>query len=383
MRCDADVLILGGGCAGLSLARELAAAGTRCPTTTVLEQRDCYTNDRTWCFWEADGGPLAALVRHQWASVSVRAGARQIDVDCAFASYRMIPAGAFYTHAVGRLARNPAVTLEHGVTILAEPRCRGGVWEVDTSAGIRRAAVVIDTRPASAPGAARARLWQSFHGQEIEAEQPVFDPARAMLMDFSDDAGPDIVFTYVLPMTPYRALVEVTAFGPEPMPTTTLAARTAEQIARRTGTVRMTVLRSEHGVLPMGLARPAARPPNNLVRVGLMHGAARPASGYAFQRIQSWATACAARLVQRRAPLGHTADPFLLRTMDQLFLSLLRTRPDLAPALFVRLFERADAARIIRFLSDQGTLGDCLRVIAALPAGPFLMQLVRSLRMTR
>ena len=379
MHADADVLILGGGCAGLSLARELAAAGARCPPTTVLEQRDCYTNDRTWCFWEADGGPLASLVQHQWQSVSVRAGGRRIDVDCTPTAYRMIAASAFYDHAITRLARNPAIKLEHGITILAEPRCSGGVWEVDTSAGIRRAAVVIDTRPGSALKVARPVLWQSFHGCEIETGQPVFDPSRAMLMDFIDNAGPEIVFTYVLPMTPCRALVEVTAFGPDPIPAHTLAARTAVQIARRTGAAKITVLRSEHGVLPMGLALPAARSPNKLVRVGLMHGGARPASGYAFQRIQLWATACAARLVRREAPVGHAADPFLLRTMDQLFLSLLRTRPDLAPALFLRLFERTDSARIIRFLSNQGRFGDCLRVISALPARPFLMQLARSL----
>lgn len=376
MHAEADVLILGGGCAGLSLARELAAAGARCPSTTVLEQRDCYTNDRTWCFWGGHDDPLASLVRHQWPSVSVRAKARQVNVDCADAAYRMIPADAFYEHALDRIALNPAVRLEQGVKILAEPRRSGGVWEVDTSAGIRRATVVIDTRPGSGPGTARPLLWQSFHGQEIEAELPVFNPARAMLMDFSDDAGADIVFTYVLPVTRYRALVEVTAFGPEPVPATTLAARTTLQVARRTGAGQIAVLRSEHGVLPMGLP-PAPRPPKNLVRVGLMHGAARPASGYAFQRIQSWASACALRLVRREAPLGHAADPLLLRTMDRLFLSLLRTRPDLAPALFLRLFERADTACLIRFLSDQGTLGDCLHVIAALPARPFLTQLVR------
>jgi lycopene beta-cyclase len=48
MTPDTDVLILGGGCAGLSLAVALAE---RAPAMRVdtLEARMDYTRDRTWC----------------------------------------------------------------------------------------------------------------------------------------------------------------------------------------------------------------------------------------------------------------------------------------------------------------------------------------------
>jgi lycopene beta-cyclase len=46
-----DLIILGGGCAGLSLARRLSELGEDCPQTVILESRSSYTDDRTWCFW--------------------------------------------------------------------------------------------------------------------------------------------------------------------------------------------------------------------------------------------------------------------------------------------------------------------------------------------
>jgi lycopene beta-cyclase len=53
----------------------------------------------------------------------------------------------------------------------------------------------------------------------------------------------------------------------------------------------------------------------------------------------------------------------------------LRARPDLAPLLFLDLFEKVEPARLIRFLSDAGSFADHAAVAAALPTGPFLRAL--------
>jgi len=47
----------------------------------------------------------------------------------------------------------------------------------------------------------------------------------------------------------------------------------------------------------------------------------------------------------------------------------------MAPLLFMSLFESVDAQRVIRFLSDRGTLADYAAMVSALPSKPFLSQL--------
>ncbi|MEC5218720.1 lycopene beta-cyclase [Actimicrobium sp. GrIS 1.19] len=380
MSADVDLLILGGGCAGLSLARELAAFGRASPSVGIIEQRVAYGNDRTWCFWGDAADPGTEPVEHQWRAVTLRAHGHAVTVDCSRHPYQMISARRFYDAALQTIALAPQIRLETGARIVAEPMLVNGLWQVETAAGKRRARQVIDTRPGAAPCAERGSplLWQSFHGSEVTCEAPLFDPATATLMDFIDDGSHRIVFTYLLPMSATRALIELTVFSAAPVTAAELALPLQRQIRARVGSHPFKVERSEHGILPMGLVPEKTTWRANYLQVGLMHGAARASTGYAFQRIQRWARHCAAELANGAPAVGHAPDRMLMRGMDRLFLSLLRHRPDLAPTLFVRMFQHAAPDSLARFMSDRAALGDTLSLIAALPALPFIRQLGRN-----
>jgi len=77
MSREIDLMILGGGCAGLSLAMRLAQLGARCPQTVIVESRERYVNDLTLCFCGTPSAQLTSLVRHRWSRVRVSAEGRQ------------------------------------------------------------------------------------------------------------------------------------------------------------------------------------------------------------------------------------------------------------------------------------------------------------------
>lgn len=370
-----DLIILGGGCAGLSLALHLATQPLPCPRTLILEARHTYVNDRTWCFWGEPAAPLRHLVQQRWHALTVQTDSGLVQVDCRATPYQRIGADVFYAEALAVIARTPAITLLSGVVLNCQPRKVDRHWQVAHQNQTYRAALVIDTRAGFVPRSGAATLWQSFYGQEIVSTEALFDPACVTLMDFRGTNPKDITFTYVLPLSVHHALIEVTHFAPEPLGPQHLATELGRAIVARTGGAACEVLRSEHGILPMGLPLTSAASDPTYVRAGIQQGAARPATGYAFQRIQRWATVCASRLANGQLPVGHAVDSLLLRALDSLFLSLLQVRPDIAPALFLRLFEHVDSACLTRFLNEQGNLGDCLRIVTALPARPFLRHL--------
>jgi lycopene beta-cyclase len=287
----------------------------------------------------------------------------------------MLPSNRFYAAALDAIAANGRIELACGSTALSIDRGPAQDWRVQTNRGECGARMVVDTRPDHGRAERDAVLWQSFEGCEIECAVDTFDARSADLMDFQGSDANDIRFTYVLPVSRRRALIEITVFGRFAPRRGALRGALESAIGRLVGASKFAILRCEHGALPMGhMQTPIDRDPS-YVRVGLTSGGARASTGYAFQRIQRWADRCAQSLAGATGVIGHAPDPALLRAMDRLFLCVLRTQPAAAPEMFLSMFKKVAADRIIRFLSDRGTLQDYAAVASALPLTPFIKEI--------
>ena len=379
MSREIDLMILGGGCAGLSLAMRLAKLGARCPQTLIVESRERYVNDRTWCFWGTPSAQLTSLVRHRWSRVRVSAEGRQREVDCTSSPYEMIPASVFYEAALREVAANPRIQLVTGTAVSDQPVRTGNRWAISTPFGTHSPRWVVDTRPVRSPRRGDAVLWQSFYGREILCETDRFDAGCATLMDFLPTKDGRIVFVYMLPVTARQALIEVTAFAPDPLGPELLGELLDGVLTKSLAISNSETVRVESGSLPMGLSKIAEQTHRNWCRAGLAGGGARPASGFAFQRIQRWADQCAEQLARGHGPCSQPADPWRLRAMDDLFLRVLRAHPEAGPGLFMKLFAMPDSGPMIRFLNDCPRWSDCWRIILALPPGLFLRELLKGL----
>src|SRR5690606_16176399 len=103
-----DVIVVGGGAAGLSLAHRITATGPM--SVTVVEPPDgpARPPERTWCYWDRDTGDLDAAVTAAWPRLRVHgADGRPVTVDPAPLRYRMLRSGAFERLVHQRLAASP------------------------------------------------------------------------------------------------------------------------------------------------------------------------------------------------------------------------------------------------------------------------------------
>ena len=349
LRADTDVAVLGGGCAGLSLAARLAGTG---PRITVIEPRSHYLDDRTWSFWRTEHDPFTDCVRARWSRWAVRAQGERVVRASTRLRYETLSAAAFYERALDMLARAPNVDLRLGTRVTAAPRPLSDGFAIDTDAGECRARTVVDTRPAAgAPG-----FGQYFIGAEIEIDGPAFDDTTVELMDFAPARNDRIDFLYVLPFSAERALIETTSFAARPPAAGDLEATLKEAVARFAAGRACRELRRENGFIPMqpqAAHLTAATGHPGWVRAGVVGGAARPSTGYAFQRIQRAADRLAAQLRSGDTPTAPALDGPLTRGMDALFVKVIRRWPAMGPQLFLQLFQRAPADRLERFLAGS------------------------------
>jgi lycopene beta-cyclase len=368
-----DLAIVGGGCAGLSLVRELSSRGF-CGSVALVEPRLTYQDDRSWCFWAADDHPLVDWVSHSWPhwlfGVAPHAAHAR---SCEGYAYRYIRSADFYQKSIALLRSRPTMRFIQGQAVSRVDKVADG-WSLTIgphAANSLHAAHVIDTRPPPEERLAQSTLFQCFVGVEIVLEYDQWDDTQAELMTDMRVVDGEFCFTYILPLSPRSALVEVTFFATHRVHSSDIE-RELSQLLERRGWAKARRLRLESGVLPMGLPPLEAPTSDAPIRAGMGGGALRASSGYGFMRIQRWAALCAQQLVDGDRPIGHAAPSRLLQHMDHLFLDVLASQPALGPVLFDKLFGHVHPERFLRFMDDRPSIIDLLLMVACLPKLPFL-----------
>ncbi|MFF8398160.1 lycopene cyclase family protein [Streptomyces sp. NPDC016172] len=372
-----DVLVLGGGAAGLSLAYRLVETGVA--TVTVVEPPDgpARPPERTWCSWDQGDGDFDEAVTATWPLLRVHGpDGSPLTVDPAPSRYRMVRSTAFERLVHARLARSPGGRLLRATadTVRDVP---GGAEVRCTAPGGRtltlRSRYVFDSRPLSALPPARTQLLQHFRGWFVRTRADRFDPAVADLMDFRvPQPRHGLAFGYVLPLAPDRALVEYTEFSRTPLTTTAYEAALGHYAREVLRLGEFTVETAEQGVIPMTDARFPRRAGAAVFRIGTAGGATRPATGYTFAAVQRQSRAIAAALRAGRGTVPPAPHGRRALAMDAVLLRALDTGRIDGPAFFTGLFRRTPTQRLLRFLDGATSVREEWGIGLRTPVGPML-----------
>lgn len=358
-----DVVIAGGGLAGLSLAAHLAPTGG----VRILVVDDGRPAPRAWGYWSTGDGLLDRCAHTWYGNVRLYAAGRARFLPVTPYRYRV----ARRTDLSRLVHRYPSIewragTVEHvgdDGTVTVDGRAVRGTW-------------VFDSVTRSGGGApADARL--AFTGWEIRCTRPVFDPAAPVLFDFRTAQGDGARFVYVRPEDPYRALVELTAFVPRHAQPPTPAERNAALTGYLADVLHagaVEVLGVESAVLPLRTAA-VRRTRGRVLAIGSAAGMVKASTGFAYQRIQRDSAAIARSLAGYGDPFHLPPPRHRYRLLDAVLLDVLDRDPAQLEHAFAQLFTALPADRVLRFLDEDAPGGDILRVMNALPPGPYLAAL--------
>lgn len=379
-----DCVILGAGCAGLSLCYQLLARGYT-GSILILDRKTVFSDDRTWCFWDVEPTPFSHLASRSWGSWTVRANGEEITRGSERHPYLFLSGADFYEHALGYISRFPNVSLALGeaaeIETSPEPRVRA-------TGGVYSGGVVLDCRglPPGSPVAERARKesnWvpQKFAGLRVRAGRAVFDPSRCTLMDFAVSQQKGLRFVYVLPFGEREALVESVYLSNAEVSGEEQRSEAVDYLRRQygLGEGEYRVLREESGYIPMSDYRFPRVREGRVYNLGMAGGETRPSTGYTFLRIQRYCESLAESLTNGKDPPPRS-ESRRYDVLDGLFLRLMRERPELCPELYLRMFERVPPEAMLRFLTERSSLLDEARLVGALPKWPFIWTAARAAR---
>ncbi|WP_069131465.1 lycopene cyclase family protein [Rhodohalobacter halophilus] len=370
-----DLIIAGAGAAGLSLLWNLISSD-KLSNLNILLTDLSFTpkNDKTWCFWDDANLPETGMIHHSWKDLEVRAMNREIREQLQRYEYFCVKSSDFTEMILNRAKNDPRVTLIETKINGFRSTDQGAMMETDS--GDFHANTIFQSvlKPPVTPHTrSDISLKQHFMGWEIETSKSLFDPKRAIFMDFDVPQNSGVTFFYVLPFSINRALIEYTMFNEVLLTAEEYETELIRYIELRYGLDKNSyrITRREDGVIPMEDRRYPARLCQNVYNIGTMGGVTKPSSGYAFTRILKHSKEIAIA-VENGSPIPESlASSYRFRVYDMMLLYLLKHDPAISVQIFHDLFYKNGFDRILHFLEEKTHFGQELKIFSSVPYSPF------------
>lgn len=374
-RSTYDYIIAGGGLSGLSLAWHLVHSPLSGKRILVADRRLNAGNDKTWCFWHTGEPPFPEVIHRRWGHTQVFSRGEILDEQLKEYSYSCIRSGDFYNYMLGLLSDHPSVDLLEtpideleGNPLQASMHTPEGSYEADfIFQSCFRPQALRDARP-SYP------LIQHFMGMEIETDKELFNPDRFILMDFDETYREGVAFIYLLPWDQKSALVEYTIFSDRVEQPQLYEEKIELYLYNRFRQKRLgySVKRTEYGEIPMQDLPYVPWYAPRILNLGTYGGLTKPTTGYTFSRIQKHSKNIIESLINEGKPAPAPRSKARYRAYDLWLLHIMHRHPAKAKEVFHQLFMRNSIDRIFRFLGEESTLAEDLKIMASVPYTPFL-----------
>jgi lycopene beta-cyclase len=221
-------------------------------------------------------------------------------------------------------------------------------------------------------------LYQKFAGVIIQLSKPVFNPDKAIFMDFSLSQDKCTMFGCFLPISSKEAFVEVVSMTKQA--NNNHIKDTLDNYLNHI--LKLPVYKisyKESGFIPMtNYSFPAGK--NSIVNIGTAGGQVKASTGYAFINQQKHAEAIVQTIISKGNPVIEI--PFIKRRhnlYDSTLLNVLKDKPGHGKRFFIRLFKHNSTSLLFKFLDERTNILQELKIFTTVNIPLFIKWITISL----
>ncbi len=350
-----DYIIIGGGCAGLSLAYELEIYDKlKDKTLAIIEPREDYIRDKTWSFWKVFSHNFDDCVKKSWINFTINTPNDTKFVNCEPTPYQTIDSGMFYEKILSKLKLNKNIQFLKNID------------QIDKSNSF-----VFNSVPNFENR--KNELWQHFYGVEIETRKDFFDEEIFNLMDFNCDQRNRVHFFYTLPFTKKTALIESTWISElNNNSLNDYEEQIDDYLCNHLNLRQCEIHFKEQGAIPLFRQNNVNK--SNEIYIGSAGDMTRLSTGYTFLNIQEQS-----RYIRENIENIKNINLFKINSkydfLDKILLRVLKNNPNEMGNIFFKVFN-SKSKTAINFLSNKSNFFEDLEVILKMPKWKFLKELI-------
>ncbi len=376
-----DYIIAGAGCAGLSLLyRVLQEPKLRQKRILVLDKEPKVNNDKTWCFWETEKGLFSPIIYHKWKKLNYYSTSFEKKLNLGNYEYKMIRSIDFYNHILNFAKKFTNVGFQFGDIQNIGQNAEDTF--VTTTEKTFQADFIFNSTTLFNPKMDTSNsLLQHFKGWVIRTPKDCFDKDIGTLMDFRLSQKNGATFMYVLPTANNEALIEYTLFSPTLLEDDEYEIELKQYIKEYLQINEYEIISKEFGIIPMSLAK-FQNPENTdkIINIGTAGGWTKASSGYTFQFIQKNSIEIVNSLLNNENPNKNVSfEEKKHNWYDRTLLDVLISKKMTGKDVFDKMFKALPATTILKFLDNESSLVEDVKILSRFPLFPFLKSGIKQL----
>ncbi|WP_299101147.1 lycopene cyclase family protein [uncultured Winogradskyella sp.] len=374
-----DYIILGAGASGLLLAYRMANDSFfDDKSILIIDKIKDKGNDRTWCYWEEGVGEWDTMLTKEWSNVFFGSDSFSKKITIAPYRYKMIRSKDFYDELWKTLYKKPNITfIEENVDSFLE--LETGVQVITDKVNYLGSKLFnsIPNPEVYASQETYPLIHQHFVGWFVELKEDFFDDSTATFMDFSVPQKDNTRFMYVLPINNKQALFEYTLFSGELLRLSEYEDGIKNYLNKK-GIFEYKIIEKEKGNIPMTSFKFSDLNSKNILNIGTAGGWTKASTGYTFSN-----TAKKTKQVVSFLKQDNDLSKFHKKTKfwfyDLIFLDVLANNNDEGASMFSSMFMKAHIKTIFKFLDEESTLIQDLKIILSVPPKRFIQAFFKRL----
>ncbi|GAB5564938.1 MAG: lycopene cyclase family protein [Winogradskyella sp.] len=372
-----DYIILGAGASGLMLAYRLALDPYfDDKTVLIIDKVKDKGNDRTWCYWENGKGEWDNILTKVWPNIIFGSNTHLKTFDITPYQYKMIRSENFYNSLWKTINEKPNFKFVEDDVESFKDEDDSVVVNSDHTKYIGKK--LFNSIPDPEVYYSQNKypvIQQHFVGWFVKTKTDIFDDNTATFMDFTIPQKGNTRFMYVLPLDKKTALFEYTLFSKDFLEISEYE-EAIKSYLKDKGIEDYEIVEKEKGAIPMTSFKFAKLNSKNILNIGTAGGWTKASTGYSFNNTTK-KTKSLIRFLKSENDLSKFYKTSKFELYDLIFLDVLANYNEKGSAIFSSMFEKVNVKTILKFLDEETSIPEDLKIILSVPPRRFMQSLLK------